>query len=184
MRSWKHHRRATATLAALGAAWAVLILTRANPWWAPLDACRVGDVYVQGDLEIPLQHARDASPEVWSRCENERRFTQGYGMEEGSNGTHLPGWCLDIATGEFRRGPQTLPALSDTDITRLVGALEDAGFAAPLRVVGYDLGYGRVVHPGDEHIHAVYQGQANFVACWRATRPGARASLERMLARR
>jgi hypothetical protein len=167
---------------------ALIYAVRACPWWAPLDAFRIGDVYVRGDLKEPLSIAKARCAGVWAKCEREHRFKQGYGSEWASNGTHLHGWCLDIATGPTACWSgltwRKYAALPDSDVRRLAGSLEAAGFAAPLRVVGYDLGYGRVVGEGDEHIHAVYHDHANFAACWKATRPGKQAWIERTVPRR
>lgn len=124
-------------------------------------------------------------PGVWAKCDREQRFVQGYGDAGQSNGTHRHGWCLDIATGRISRwtwlGRRTREPLSRAEIQGLVGALEEAGFAAPLRIEGYDLGGGLRVPRGAEHIHAVFHGHENYEACRNSTQPEGKAALDKML---
>jgi hypothetical protein len=147
---------------------------------------RLGHVRVHPNLQEPLEKVAAAAPDVWEKCLLEGRFIQGYGDYGASSGTHLEGWALDIATGaSFSRGIRIWkqhPPLTEDEIRRLVKAFEEVEFAAPLRVVGYDLGNGHINQ--GEHIHAVYRDKANFDRCWNATRSGGRACLEQMLAAR
>lgn len=159
-----------------------------RPWGIPADAFPIGDSYVKHDLCVPLERARAICPAVWDKCEREHRFVQGYGSAFESKGRHRHGWCLDIATGSITRwswfAREVYPPLGQDDVIALDRSLESAGFAAPLRVEGYDLGGGVRVRGGAEHIHAVFRGHENYAACWRATRPGGRAALRKMLASR
>lgn len=91
------------------------------------------------------------------------RVTQGAGNARASRGTHLQGFCVDFYTKKL--GAQA--------ITMIIGALEDAGFAAALRL------------PGDagptEHIHAALRPYANSEAVWLATREGGVSNLKAKL---
>ena len=147
-------------------------------------AVMVGGCWLNGRLKDPLEKVASAAPGLWAKLKSEGRFTQGYsGLAFGgksvtaSGTTHDKGGALDIVTGQ--KGPY--PPLLDTYVRSLVKAFEDAGFAAPFRIVGYDLG---TAVNKTEHIHAVLKGFGNYRACYAATRKGGNAHIDKMIAKR
>lgn len=142
------------------------------------EAVMVGGVWVNGELMEPLNIVARLAPNTWAQCKREGRFTQGYsGKAWGGSGvrasgaTHDTGHAIDIVTG----------GLSTYLVRVLVGAFQEAGFAAAFRIVGYNMGTAaRPIINKTEHLHAVWRGRGNYAALVRSTGPGGSANIERM----
>jgi hypothetical protein len=148
-------------------------------------AVLVGGVWLNGALAKPLNDVaytlNQTAPGLWAMLKGEGRMSQGYSPAawggqavKASGDTHDEGYSLDILTGPHN----THPELSDAAVRALCHALTFHGFAAPFRIVGYDLG---TVINHTEHVHAVYAGHANYTACHASTQPGGRAYIETMV---